>query len=200
MSELDPTYDEAHIKTILETVPLGRRVAFACAMAERLMPTAVWLESSTNRGGAAPLRAALDLAWDVADGRSADGDQIERARETAESLVPDDEDEDWTLLSPLAQNAAAAVAYALRTCPAGDVQEATWAARQVHEAADYLVQLVEADQTYAAGSDTTAEPMSIALRGITTALASIGSAGIDQLRADAAADGARFVGLLDTQQ
>jgi len=200
MSELDRPYDEAQIKAKLETVPPVRRVGFACAMAERLMPTAAWLEASTNRGDAGQLRAALDIAWAVASGRAADGDQIERARERAEALVPDDEDEDWTLLSPLAQNAAAAVAYALRTCPSGDVQEATWAARQVHEAADYLVQLVQPEQTYAPESDATAEPMSIALRGIATALATIESAELDELRADAAADGARFIRLLDPQQ
>lgn len=198
-----PPYDEARIKDVLGGVSSPRRVAFACSMAERLMPTAEWLTTATNRDDADHLRALLDIAWGVAAGEQRSADEIENGRSTAESLVPDDEDDDWTLLSPLAQNAAAAVAYALRTCPAGDAQEATWAARQVHEAADYLEQLLEPDHTYREHADAeqgTGEPLSVALTGIAAALAAVDTAPLDQLRSDAATDGARFVRLLDASQ
>ena len=190
-------YDEARIRARLTSVPPELRVAFACAVAERLMPTADWLSLSINRGGPAELRTALDLAWSVAGGSTPAESEVEEARELAESLVPDDEDDDWTELSPLVQNSAAAVAYAVRTCAAGDPQEATWAARQLYEAADYLVQLVEPEQTYRPIEDGVGEPVEMAVRGIHAALDRLGSVGVDQLRAEAAADGVAFVRLLN---
>jgi hypothetical protein len=54
------------------------------------------------------LRAALDAAWSFAAGDTQPASKIEEARQVAELLVPDDED--WSMLSPLMQNAAASVA------------------------------------------------------------------------------------------
>jgi hypothetical protein len=54
-----------------------------------------------------------------------------------EALVPR-EDDSWTDLSGLAQNAAAAAAYALRTAVSGSVDDAMWTALQAYEAADLI--------------------------------------------------------------
>ncbi len=54
-------------------------------------------------------------------------------------MVPVDEGE-WILETGYGQNAAAAVAYAVRTWLTEDPQEGVWAARQVYEAADYGAQ------------------------------------------------------------
>lgn len=57
----------------------------------------------------------------------------------AEAMVPIDEGE-WVLEMGYGQNAAAAVAYAVRTWLTEDPQEGVWGARQVYEAADYAAQ------------------------------------------------------------
>ena len=104
------------------------RSLFAAACAERLF-------GLYALGGRERLRAALDLAWAESDDAAA----LESARVAAEALVPA-EDDDWVEASTYAQNAAAAVAYALRTRLTDHPQEAAWAARQVYDAADHAAQ------------------------------------------------------------
>jgi hypothetical protein len=87
--------------------------------------------------------------------------------------------------SPLAQNAAAAVAYALRTWSSGESQNGAWAARQLYEAADYLLQLGKPGNDYVEGG----EPVSLALRAIGDALTDVEASGADELRAAALSDG-----------
>lgn len=70
----------------------------------------------------------IDAAWTLARSEALPRDDIERLRALAESLVPHDDDEYWSELSPLAQNAAASAAYAVRTWLLEDPQEAVWAA------------------------------------------------------------------------
>lgn len=195
MTQPTPTYDEGRLKAVLASWPRTRRVAFSCAVAERLMATYEWFTTVADQGDAGALRSALNLAWSVASSEPAALSDIETARELAESLVPNDQDDNWMLLSPLAQNAAASVAYALRSSLVDDPQEAVWAARQLHEAADYLVQLIAPEQTYE--DDVSSSPMSIALGGIETALASSASAPVGELRSKSAAEGWRLRRLLE---
>lgn len=195
MTHSTPIYDERRIKDELASWTRTRRVAFSCAVAERLMATYEWFTTVADQGDESALRSALDLAWSVAASEPASLSDIKSARETAESLVPDDQDDNWMILSPLAQNAAASVAYALRASLVDDPQEAVWAARQLHEAADYLVQLVAPEQTYE--SDFSSSPMSIALGGIETALASAASTPVSELRTKSADDGWKLRCLLE---
>jgi hypothetical protein len=64
-----------------------------------------------------------------------------------------------------------------------------------HEAADYLVQLIAPEQTYENG--LLSSPMSIALGGIETALASAFSMPVSELRAKSADDGWKLRRLLE---
>jgi uncharacterized protein YjaG (DUF416 family) len=195
MNQGTPTYDERRIKDQLARCTRARRVAFSCAVAERLMATYEWFTIAADQGDSGALRSALDLAWSVAAGEPAALSDIELARDVAVSLVPDDQDDNWMILSPLAQNAAASVAYALRSSLVDDPQEAVWAARQLHEAADYLVQLTGPEQTYEDHPSST--PMSIAVGGIETALACAVSAPVSDLRTKSEADGWRLRRLLE---
>lgn len=61
---------------------------------------------------------------------------LARAQQIVEDMVPADEGE-WTFEMGYGQSAIAAVVYAVRTWLTDDPQEAVWAARQVHQAADY---------------------------------------------------------------
>jgi uncharacterized protein YjaG (DUF416 family) len=198
MTHTSPSYDEEHIIAELATWPRDRRVAFACAAVERLIAVYEWFTAVADQGDPAALRSALDLAWSIAASHSAPTTAIDEARDVAESLVPDDQDDNWTILSPLAQNAAAGVAYALRAWLVDDPREAMWAARQLHEAADYLVQLIAPEQTYE--DDASSAPMSIALNGIEAALRSALSTPTDELRKQAVTDGQKLRSLLEPEE
>jgi uncharacterized protein YjaG (DUF416 family) len=179
-----PAYDEATIKARLDALPQDQRVLFACACAERLLPLYAWFASKTGQGDPDGLREALDIAWGVRPGL-APGNEVDSRRGSIEGLVPDDNDADWSVWSPLAQNAAAAVAYSLRTWLSGDSQNGAWAARQLYEAADYLLQLGKRGHAYVEEG----EPVSLALRAIADTLIDVAKADVDGLRAAAVADG-----------
>ena len=103
--------------------------------------------------------------------------------------MPSDDSEDWNLLSPIAQNAAAGAAYALRTWLLDSSQEAVWSCRQLHEAADYIMQLRSSLSSYSADDEYVAVQ---AVQGILRSLelASLRDSGL--ARSNAAAAGLRL--------
>jgi hypothetical protein len=133
-------YDEAALARRLADVPAPARAAFAAAVAQRLFALYTRYADAT---GTSPqeLGDALDGAWDAL-ASAAETQRLEHWRDLAEALVPDEEEEEEGSVTESAygQNAAAAVAYALRTQLADDPQEAVWAARQLYEAADFAAQ------------------------------------------------------------
>ncbi len=176
-------YDEGSMKAALELLPVERQVLFACACAERLLPLYGFFSDATGLGDPPVLRQALDRAWAVT--ASTASDEVDRERQAVEGLVPHDDDDDWSVWSPFAQNAAAAVAYALRTLLSGDSQNAVWAARQLYEAADYLVQVETPGPDYADGG----KAVTVAVAGIAAALSAAGVSAAADLRAAAVVDG-----------
>lgn len=180
-------YNEGGIKARLDAQDLAEQVLFACACAESVFPLYELFAARTGQGDPALLREALDRAWAVQPGAVAGGD-IERLREAVESLVPQDDQPDFSVWSPLAQNAAAAVAYALRLWLSGESQNGVWAARQLYEVADYVLQVDEAGDAYV----DEGEPVALALGAIETALASIATGDSAGLRDTAVTDGQRM--------
>jgi hypothetical protein len=55
------------------------------------------------------------------------------------SLIPGENDQPWIEEQAYAEDAASAVAYALRALESGEPQEAAWAARRAYEAVDHHV-------------------------------------------------------------
>jgi hypothetical protein len=92
------------------------------------------------------------------------------------------------------QNAIAAVAYALRAIGSHDAQDVIWAARQLYEAADYIVQRGAPNQTYIEDLKQEA-PIQLVLRGLTSALGDLDTASLTQLQTRARADGETLLSL-----
>lgn len=183
MSEASRGYDEAVLSEQLARLPQDELVAFAASCAERLMPLYSWLSGSAVASDVARVRRALDLGWSAGT-----PEQIEQARAEVEALVPDEDEEDGSADVALAQSAVACVAYVLRARLSHDVQDAVWAARQLHEAADYIVQRRAPNQTYI--EDLAHEvPVQLVLRGLASALGDLRSGSKVQLKQRAQADG-----------
>lgn len=130
-------YDEPEIKTRLDALDRAHKTAFAAACAERLWPLFERYSRVTGEGDVTALRAVLDGAWSAVQGEEVAS--LAEAQEVAEGMVPSDEGE-WVFEMGYGQNAAAAVAYVVRTWLTDDPQEGVWGARQVYEAADYAAQ------------------------------------------------------------
>jgi Protein of unknown function (DUF416) len=161
-------YDEAEIASCLTVLPPEGRALFACGCAERLMASFRWFCDLSGCAGLGAVRVALDAAW---AGPGAGNVESGTASHIAR-LVPDDYAGELALGSAVAQNAVACVAYALEVRQTGQVQQAVWAARQVYEAADSVVQQGSAEQSYAEDIDRE-PPVRLMVRGIYSVLDAI---------------------------
>jgi len=182
-------YDETEIAGGLATLPCVARALFACACAERLMAAFRWFCNMTGGASYKVVREALDSAWSPNDADPAAGE-----RDIA-ALVPGDKEGELPLGSAVAQNAVASVAYALQARRTGDVQTAVWAARQLYEAADAVVQQGAAVQTYVEDIDQE-PPVQLMVRGVYAALDAVGSVTSADLLASAWQDGEVFLGFV----
>ena len=131
-------YDEPVLLDRLAGASARARALFAAMNAERLFGFYEMFARNTGQGDTDSLRAALDAAWQAIDGDGPTA-ELERERDVAEGLVPE-EDENWVIESGFASDAAAAVAYALRARLADNPQEAAYTARSLYDASDFVAQ------------------------------------------------------------
>ena len=170
-------YDEPALLERLTAGPARARALFAASCAERVF--GLYARAPER------LRAALDAAWE--------GENVARWLQGAEALVPDDD--------PYGENAAAAVAYALRTRATDEPKEAAWAARQVYEAADFAAQQqLESLDLNAPGAEDQLADLPVvqeALAGIADSLsAALADTPAAELRRAAREGSARLLALL----
>ena len=129
-------YDEPALRGTLEPLDRWAKTAFAAACAQRMFPLFErYAQSAGEPAQAQRLAEILSAAWDVASGLVNDV----RLMDSEAASMPPSDDEEWVLEVGYGQNAAFAVAYAIRTWLTDDPQEAAWAARQVYEVAEYAV-------------------------------------------------------------
>lgn len=131
-------YDEKSMIDRLRAMEARGRSAFAAACAQRLLPSYRAFSGQSGAGNPSMLTESLSMLWDRLRGGAIEKDDLIARIEVCEQIVPE-EDEQWSELTAYAQNAAAAVAYALRCEANGEPQEAAWAARQAYEAVDFYV-------------------------------------------------------------
>lgn len=124
-------FDEERLRERLSILSRPAVVAFAAACAARLENTAGNL--SKEQELKLLLSRTLDTAIAYLDSRLP-FDTI-TPEENLLSAMPD-EDADPELSSAVAEDAAAAAVYTLRTIRDGDFQNAAWAARRAYETAD----------------------------------------------------------------
>jgi len=129
--------DQQALRARLDRLRPPARAEFALQCAERLLPLYRRFHVDTGQGDQEVLTEALHAARAYLASTTGCPPEISSLADRCEALVPV-EDESWTDLSGLAQNAAAAMAYALRSVASGSAEDAVWAAVQGLESADLL--------------------------------------------------------------
>jgi uncharacterized protein YjaG (DUF416 family) len=146
-------FDERMLVKDLERLPPPFRVVFAAASAERLLPAYTNFSRRTGRGDAKTLTAVLERLWLDMQGNRMDSRQMEENVDVSLRLIPEEDSGPWTPEQAWAEDAAAAVAYAMRCRQSGRSQEAAWAARCAYEALDDFVIDREGIDTSEAGAE-----------------------------------------------
>jgi len=129
-------FDENKLRERLAEMPLSCRLAFAVAVAGRLLPC-------YERYARLKKHLPLERPKQIIDGllRKIDaGDTMvdgwPAILEEVMDLIPEEDPDDAGFLDLLAQHSLSALAYAVRCFLSGDVQEAAWAGLCEYEAAD----------------------------------------------------------------
>jgi uncharacterized protein YjaG (DUF416 family) len=189
-----PKYDEVEISQRLTILPLAARVLFAAACAERLIPIYHWFCTGARQCDFDLVRAALDFVWSAEGAQQRPDDQLNLWCERLEVLVSSIDEVD-SVGAAVAENAVACVAYALRAWRANDPQESIWAARQLYDAADTIVQDGAATHDYVCDLENE-EPTRLASLWIYSTLDEISQMRLNMLRITAQADGQALLELL----
>jgi uncharacterized protein YjaG (DUF416 family) len=133
------SYNEELLAADLDRLAVPLRVVFAAACAERLKPAYEKFSKETGRGNPAKLAAILSQLWEDLEGNELSPSQLQEGIESCMELIPQEDDGPWIPAQAVAEDAAAALAYALRCRQSGEAQEAAWSARRAYEAVDHFV-------------------------------------------------------------
>lgn len=136
-------FDEGSLKTELDRIAVPLRVAFAAAVAERLLPAYVSFSHKTERGDPHLLTEILERLWRDIDGIKMDTEELQQSIDLSMELIPQEDESPWIADQAWAEDAAAAVVFALSCRQNGASQEAAWAARRAYDALDNFVMTQE---------------------------------------------------------
>ncbi len=136
-------FDEGLLKTELSRIPVSLRVIFAATVAERLLPIYAAFSRKTGRGDPQSLMEILERLWGDIDGVKMSPDELQQNIDLSMELAPGEDDKPWVPDQHWAEDAAAAVAYALYARQNGSSQDAAWAARRACDALDDFVMTQE---------------------------------------------------------
>jgi uncharacterized protein YjaG (DUF416 family) len=132
-------FNEESLKTELDRIAVPLRVVFAAAVAERLLPAYVSFSHKTRRGNPHLLTEILERLWRDIDGIKMGPEELQQNIDLSMELIPQEDEIPWIPDQAWAEDAAAAVVYALRTRQNGKSQESAWAATRAYDALDHFV-------------------------------------------------------------
>lgn len=106
-------------------------------------PTSDGLHTARRRDSVLPgrgaLRTALSRLWYELSEDGLSDLELSPSAKACEALVPREDDEPWIESQPCAEDAAAALVYALESTTRDGSQEAAWAARRAYEAVHHFL-------------------------------------------------------------
>lgn len=132
-------FNEGLLKTELDRIAVTLRAVFAAAVAERLLPAYVSFSHKRGWGNPQLLTDILERLWRDIDGIKMDPEELQRNIDLSMELIPQEDDIGWIPDPACAEDAAAAIVFALTCRQNGDSQEAAWAARRAYDALDHFI-------------------------------------------------------------
>jgi hypothetical protein len=136
MAESMLNYDEAQLLDVLKAMPPDSRLACAAAAATRLVPACerfADLHATPARGRARQIAAAI---WHCIEGSDPEPPNWRAVLGEVMAMIPGEEVEGG-MLTLLAEDAFACLAYAVRALLTDDPQQAAWALGREYDATDH---------------------------------------------------------------
>jgi uncharacterized protein len=135
-------FDKANLLNKLVHLDRKKRIAFAAACCERLVPNYMLFKNETNWGNEIPLKDGLDYIWNYLSGFELSKEKVEGLIRECENIAPESEDFD-SLYTSLAQDAAFAICSALDYFIVEDIGRIVQAATYAYDTVDLYVQEIE---------------------------------------------------------
>ena len=132
-------FDQAQLTSELDQLPLSLRVIFAASCAERLLPAYIASSGLTGNGDPELLTRILMRLWEDIAGERMTESELQSSVSISMDLIPQDYHEPWFVEQASAEDASAAVFYALSCRQNGNSQEAMWSAQRACSAVDHFV-------------------------------------------------------------
>jgi uncharacterized protein YjaG (DUF416 family) len=125
----------------LRQLPPGLRVAFALLCVERALLGYRRFHAKTGHGNPSAAESLAERLWLDLAGDAMTAAEVQAALCFAEELLPDEDDGLWHVATRAnADDATAALLYAVRARASGDPLEAACASRRLYDLADYCAQ------------------------------------------------------------
>ena len=137
----------------VEQLSCALRIAFAAACAERLLTGYAKYAAKTGGGGLAVLREILTRLWKDLEGERMSDAEVDAAIKTCLQMIPQEEGSAWVPEQATADDAAAALAYALGCRRSCRPEEAVLAAQRAYDALDEFVIYKENVDTNVPGAE-----------------------------------------------
>lgn len=138
MIETARRFDRGALADQISHLPRRGKVAFAASCAQRLFPQYLRYLEVAEGPVTEAYAQALETAWQIAASDLVDAASVKALVDRCMAALPTEDDAEATGV-PYAEDAAAAVLYALRTALTDKAQEAVWAANRVYDALDHHV-------------------------------------------------------------
>ena len=121
-------FNEEVLTAELDRLALPLRVVYAATIAERLLPMYFSYAKITGRGNPEMLANILQRVWSDLSGNPLSSQELQESIDLSMGLVPKEDEVPWAPEQAWAEDAVAAVTYALRCRQSGQSQECAWAA------------------------------------------------------------------------
>ena len=132
-------FSRTKLRSKLDQLSLPLALVFAASCAERLLPAYITFSDLSEQGEPEALTGILARLRREIVGDPMTKSEVQANIDICTELIPSDDDESLDVETAYAENASAALAYALTSLKKGNSQEAMWSAEQAYEALDHFV-------------------------------------------------------------
>jgi uncharacterized protein len=139
---MEAEFNDDHLKSEIEGLSHEQKTLFMLSCCERLYPNYIAFNRDHKWGSPSILREALDIVWELFEGKTMEEEKIRALFQRCDEVTPDTEDFDSVLVSP-ALDSAVTVTLLLEFILNDSIDKVTEVASLARDTVDMYVQELE---------------------------------------------------------